>query len=67
MLAFFTEDVIPPYGYSAVTLNFNNDDVYPTASTCAVQLTIPTRHKDYGTFKEHMKVALLMNGGFGLT
>lgn len=57
---------IPPCGYDSVTLNFNYEAIYPTASTCALELTIPTRHTDYNVFKQHMDVAFLMNGGFGL-
>ena len=68
ILSFFTgEDVVPPCGYDSVTLNFNYEAIYPTASTCAIELTIPTRHRDYNVFKHHMDVAFLMNGGFGLT
>lgn len=56
----------PPLGYASVTLNFNDEISYPTASTCAIELTLPTKHKDYTVFKEHMYVALTMHGGFGL-
>ena len=67
ILSFFTgADSIPPLGYESVTLNFNNEIVYPAASTCAIELTLPTMHKDYSVFKEHMHLALTtMHGGFG--
>lgn len=67
ILSFFTgSDTIPPLGYASVTLNFNKDNLYPTASTCAVELTLPTMHNDFDAFKLHMDVAMTMHGGFGL-
>ena len=67
ILDFFTgEDCIPPIGYESVMLSFNKDLIFPTASTCAIELTLPTKHKDYDTFKHNMIIALSMHGGFGL-
>ena len=68
ILSFFTgaDSIPPPLGYASVTLNFNDEISYPTASTCAIELTLPTKHKDYTVFKEHMYVALTMHGGFRL-
>ncbi len=67
LLSFFTgADTVPPTGYSSVTLNFNHENMYPTASTCAIELTLPTKHKDYETFRSHTITALTMHGGFGL-
>ena len=67
ILSFFTgADAIPPLGYQSVTLNFNSMNKYPTASTCAVQLTLPTRHTEYKDFKRELNVAFSMHGGFGL-
>ena len=67
LLSFFTgADVLPPLGYKTVTLDFNNSNIYPTASTCSIQLTLPTKHSTYDEFKHHMIVGLTMHGGFGL-
>ena len=49
------------------TLNFNSCNVYPTASTCALTLTLPTKyHDDYYHFKDKMLYAFANHGGFGL-
>jgi hypothetical protein len=66
VLSFFTgADAVPPPGYQSVTVNFNNNPkiTLPTASTCAVELTLPTGHTQYEGFK---KAAFTMHGGFGL-
>lgn len=67
ILCFFTgADSIPPLGMKEATLNFNPDSVLPTASTCAIELTLPTRHKTYEEFKKYADIAFTMHGGFGL-
>ena len=67
VLAFFTgADTIPPLGYASAVLNFNQFNEYPTASTCAVELTLPTKHTQYEQFKKQLDVAFTMHGGFGL-
>lgn len=67
VLAFFTgADSIPPLGYTSALIHFNNTNQYPTASTCAIVLTLPTRHKEYRQFKKQLDVAFTMHGGFGL-
>ena len=53
-LSFFTgASRIPPTGFDkACTLTFNGINVYPTASTCAFILTLPTLYyNSYPTFK----------------
>ncbi len=55
-----------PLGYSSVVLSFNHKNPYPTSSTCAVELTLPTMHQDFDMFKRHLDVAFTMHGGFGL-
>lgn len=61
ILSFVTgADTVPPTGYSCVTLNFNND------LTASVELTLPSKHGDYETFKKHTITALTMHGEFGL-
>ena len=67
ILAFFTgADSIPPIGYNKVTMSFNGDNPYPTASTCGLELTLPTKYDEYGDFKRSLNVAFTMHGGFGL-
>ena len=64
---FFGAEKIPPMGFpSDPVLRFNGSDVYPTASTCAIELTLPTRYTgDYASFKNAMDVALTCHDGFG--
>lgn len=42
-----------------------NDDVYPTASTCALEMTLPTRYNDYKEFKYRLDQVFTMHRGFG--
>ena len=68
-LALFTgAECIPPTGFDTnCTLNFNSSAVYPTASTCALLLTLPTKYyEDYYHFKDKMFFGLMNHGGFGL-
>ena len=62
---------IPPNGYGVVIqlcLNFNDVQPYPTASTSAIALTLPTKYYDqpYDAFKRAMDTAMTCHGGFGL-
>ena len=67
ILAFFTgSDSIPPGGFNGVFINFNNENPYPTASTCGLELTLPTKYDKYDYFKKSLDVAFSMHGGFGL-
>ncbi len=67
VLAFFTgADCIPPSGYESGTLTFSWIDPYQTASTCAIQLTLPTKYNDCDEFKNNLDIAFTMHGGFGL-
>jgi hypothetical protein len=68
-LSFFTgARDIPPTGFDDMcTLNFNGCNVFPTASTCSLSLTLPTLYHDcYPTFKEKMLYVFFNHGGFGL-
>lgn len=50
-------DTIPPLGLGDATLSFNHTYPYPTASTCALCLTLPTMYsKDYMNFKKILHV-----------
>ena len=66
-MTFFTgADDVPPMGYAHnPVINFNPDSPYPSSSTCALQLTLPTCHLDYNSFKDALNVAFIMHGGFG--
>ena len=69
ILAFFTgADAIPPLGYDKpVTLSFNSSNPYSTASTCGLELTLPTKYYvNFDEFKKKMDTAFTMHGGFGL-
>ena len=63
-LAFFTgADEVPPLGFPhPPTMTFSSENPYPTPSTCAIQLTLPTKYKSYEEFRS----ALLNHGGFAL-
>lgn len=48
VLGFFTgAESISPLGFESATLTFNPDNPYPTASTCGLCLTIPTKCEAY--------------------
>ncbi len=59
---------IPPLGFdSTPALSFSDSAIYPTASTCALHLTLPTKyHSNYSLFKEKMTQAITCHGGFGM-
>ena len=68
VLSFYTgADMIPLLGFPiSCTLSFNKDNVMPVASTCALELTLPTKyHNDFKQFKEKMLEGILWHGGFG--
>lgn len=70
VLTFFTgAEVPPPTGFQPATLKFNHsaDLEFPTASTCALELTLPTKHHNNpALFSMKMLYALNNHGGFGL-
>ena len=58
----------PPAGYEVdPTINFNDNSNYPTSSTCALQLTLPTLYLDFESFKSALDSGFLMHGGFSLS
>lgn len=69
MLSFYTgAEEIPPLGFPhEPTLVFSTTNPYPTASTCAIQLTLPTKYETYSDFNRSMSYAILNHGGFGLS
>ena len=65
ILSFFTGcEAIPPLGFPDVTLSFNSEHSYPSASTCAVELTLPTKFQDYDVFAQNLTVAFTKHLGF---
>jgi len=69
VMSFFSgADDIPHWGYPHEPLiNFNPDSAYPTASTCTLQLTLPTCYSEYLAFKRALDTAFTMHGGFGMS
>ena len=72
ILVFFTgSSSIPPHGFgkkNSCTVTFISDGKtsLPTASTCNMELRLPTSHgEDYFSFKQSMILALKGNDGFG--
>ena len=62
VLSFFTgTNRIPPLGFADATLNFSPTNPYPTASTCALTLTLPTKYASYADFKV---LSMQSHGGF---
>jgi len=69
VLSFFTgAEEEPPIGWGMEpVLNFNEENPYPTASTCALHLTLPICYYDnYEAFEDALDVGFLCRGGFGL-
>ena len=62
-------DRIPPLGYErapSVVFDHYQDRIFPTASTCDVQLRLPIVHEgNYQKFREAMIMALKDHDGFG--
>lgn len=60
-------EAVPLFGYETQpSLHFSGFTILPTASTCALSLTLPTRyHNNPPTFEEKI-FAILNHGGFGL-
>ena len=66
IIIFFSgADGIPPLGFNhSPSLHFlETDAVFPTSSTCSLQLRLPTQYNTYETFKDAMKEVLFGNGG----
>lgn len=69
VLAYFTgAQYPPPLGFDAkAAVRFNSISPFPLASTCALELTLPTMFFDKPeVFKEKVAYALHNHGGFGL-
>ena len=61
-------DDVPRAGYGVdPAIYFSNENIYPTSSTCALQLTLSTRYSDFYLFKKALDTGFLMHGGFGFS
>lgn len=58
----------PPLGFeNPITVRFDPNTDWPMASTCAFQLTLPTKfHNDFEKFRDNVVFGVLNHGGFGL-
>ena len=70
ILVFFTgADKIPPLGFEKLPrllfLEGCPEKILPTASTCAIELRIPTYHSDFDSFKSFMILGIQNHDGFG--
>ena len=68
ILSFVTgaED-IPPLGFPHdATLGFSESNPYPTASTCSIQLMLPSKYATYEDFRKYLLYAMVNHSGFGL-
>ena len=68
ILSFFSGgESVPPMGFETQpVLYFSSSAVLPTASTCAITLTLPTcYHNQSENFKIKMTFAIMNHGGFG--
>ena len=68
-LVFFTgSSTIPPLGFKKqpkIVFLEDHSRVLPTASTCSLELRLPTCHVGYYDFKTNVKKAFQNHGGFG--
>ena len=68
LFVFFSgAECIPPLGFERhPTLSFVHDSRLASASTCDIQLRLPTIHgAGYSDFKEAMILSIKGNDGFG--
>ena len=58
----------PPLSFdNPITVRFDSSTNWPLASTCALQLTLPTKFYDnFEKFRDNVVFGLLNHGGFGL-
>ena len=69
VLQFFSgASAIPPMGFDIrPTITFDDKCVFPTSSTCALQMTLPLQYYlSQELFEQKMVYAILNNGGFGM-
>ena len=69
VLIFFSgANAVPPLGFPRPpSLHFiHGPSPLPTASTCSLELHLPTIHSNYAAFKEAMITGIMGHGGFGM-
>ncbi|XP_064398957.1 uncharacterized protein LOC135345463 [Halichondria panicea] len=68
ILSFTTgSESVPPMGFdNSLGLRFNDTNVFPTSSTCALELTLPSKYyNNPEEFKKKMVYGMKNHGGFG--
>ncbi|XP_064390717.1 apoptosis-resistant E3 ubiquitin protein ligase 1-like [Halichondria panicea] len=68
ILSFTTgSESVPPIGFdNSLGLRFNDTNVFPTSSTCALELTLPSKYyNNPEEFKKKMVYGMKNHGGFG--
>ncbi len=64
--SFFTgADEVPPQGFPRDPVLYFGEQQLPTASTYALELTLPTSHADSTSFNKFLTMGFLCHGGFG--
>ena len=69
VLSFTTgAEAIPPMGFNEpLSLHFNSYNQFPTASTSALELTLPTQYyNNCNEFKKKKTYGMKNHGGFGM-
>ena len=67
MIFFSGTDKIPLTGFTPrPSITFDQENPYPTTSTCAFSLVLPSQYRDYATFKDKVTFGVKNHGGFGL-
>jgi hypothetical protein len=67
LIFFSASDRIPAVAFDpGPTILFNEDNIYPTSSTCGLTLVLPTKFCEYSSFKHNVTLACKYHGGFGL-
>ena len=59
---------VPPMGFpKKVTVQFDKSSIFPTASTCALEMYLPIQWATYEEFKGGMIEGIVSGAGFGKT
>ena len=69
VLSFFSgSQYLPPMGFDTPpALRFKSEEMFPLASTCALELTLPMKyHDDPTAFLDKVVFGMKNHGGFGL-
>lgn len=67
ILSFFTGSATPPpCGFPYPAAIYFSNGVLPTSSTCAITLTLPTKHHDNPVIFRDKMILAFTHGHFGL-